>query len=152
MHYTRWRKRGDVGGAAPIIASVRGACYVEGCDRQGDSRGLCGTHRRRLDRHGRIDSVLNPKYRPMCPVCLHVDVEEIEAEMRAMAAAGRRMQGLARWGITTTQASRHRRFHLDNPEFAARLAAYTVSYLMDVRFRAGIDATQPEFEGESTDA
>lgn len=55
MHYQRLWKRGNTGGAEPLLnANAPATCTVEGCDKAHLARELCGMHLWRLKTHGDV--------------------------------------------------------------------------------------------------
>lgn len=64
MHYTRWKRHGQTGPAAPV--KVYGAfdrCTVTGCLRVPRGHGLCNAHRLRLMRRGTLAADVDVKER-----------------------------------------------------------------------------------------
>lgn len=61
LHWKRWRKHGDAGGAAPLHEPVGETCAVEGCARRPWARKMCMMHWKRWRRHGNPLTVLHPR-------------------------------------------------------------------------------------------
>lgn len=60
LHYRRWRRHGDPGGALPKALLPVRLCTVAGCDQPHDSRGYCNGHYLRWRKYGDPGGLLRP--------------------------------------------------------------------------------------------
>ena len=69
MHYARWRKYNDPGGAEAWIASpAESVCAASTCQRPAVAKGLCGTHYARAKRLGDPNASVRPRRPVSCEV------------------------------------------------------------------------------------
>lgn len=58
MHYTRVKRRGEVGPPDRTTPTSRQVCAFDGCAKWVESHGWCATHWRRIQKHGDVTIVL----------------------------------------------------------------------------------------------
>lgn len=74
-----------------------------------------------------------------CQVCMHPSVDAMEAAMRAPKwTRGSGYVVIARdFGVSASAVRNHKANHLDNPEYAAKVAAYWIARLSNVEASLG---------------
>lgn len=129
MHYMRWYKRGSVDLPPSSRTHQRGYCAVDGCGNLTDARGWCKKHYARWRKYGDLEA--KARTGRLCSICLHADVDDIEAEMRR-TRRGRPRRMNPSWSVSDNAWRRHKRLHLDNVGHAESLANSAISNLQSV--------------------